>query len=253
VRTRTLVPGRHDRHGFLGAHLKVLEGLVDGRSLWFPTFNYDFLSTRVFDADDDPGQVGSLNEFARTTHAGWRTAIPVFNFAGTGPTPPQKYLTDRSIVYPFDESSLFSANVGNNGTILWYGAPFSTATILHHAESKAGGPAYRYDKDFQGMVSSGGTTAEVTLRYHVRPLDYTVDYDWDRIVSDASSQGIIRCLDDSSSIYWASSRALVDFWVEQQRKDPLYLLDAKSREWIAPRLEHLGRRFEFNDFEGDDQ
>lgn len=250
ARTRSLVPGKYDRRGFLGAHFLVLNELLDGRSVWFPTFNYDFLHTHIFDVDNDPSQVGSLNEFARTNQAQWRTSTPVFNFAGTGPAPTPNTLTNGTVIYPFDDSSLFAQSARDDGIMLWYGAPFSTATILHHAESEAGGPAYRYDKDFQGTIYSGGAATKVILRYHVRPLDRPVEYDWARIVSDAQEQGIIRSLDSDASVFWAPSRTLVNFWVDQQRQDALYLLDTKSRDWIAPKLENLGRRFEFNDFEG---
>lgn len=248
ARTRSLIPGKYDRQGYLSAHIQVLDELLDGRPVWFPTFNYDFLHTQVFDVDGAPSQVGSLNEFARTSHTQWRTSTPVFNFAGTGPAPTPH--TNGAVIYPFDGLSLFAQSARDNGIVLWYGAPLSSATILHHAESEAGGPAYRYDKDFQGKVVSGDATTEVILRYHVRPLDRPVEYDWARIVSDAQKHGVIRSLNRDASVYWAPARALVDFWVDQQRRDALYFLDAVSRNWIAPKLEKLGRRFEINDFEG---
>jgi hypothetical protein len=33
--------------------------------------------------------------------------------------------------------------------------------------------------------------------------------------------------------------------------DPLALLEAETRAWVAPKLERLGRRFELRDFEDD--
>ena len=248
ARTRSLVPGKHDRQGFLLAHLDVLSRLSDGRAMWFPTFNYDYLGTRVFDVENDRAQVGSINEFARTSHATWRTATPVFNFAGSGPAP-SATLPLETPAYPFDSASPFGQAVTDDGIVLWYGAPFSTATILHHAETAAGGPAYRYDKDFDGTVVRGSESTPTTLRYHVRPLDRPVDYDWDRIIPEAMDTGVIRELDPDASVYWASARTLVEYWVDRQQEDPLYLLNAESRAWIAPELDRLGRRFQLDDFE----
>ena len=250
ARTRSLIPGKRDRQGFLQAHLDELETLFNGRPAWFPTFNYDFLRTRTFDADNDPSQVGSINEAARVRKMSWRSPIPVFNFTGTGVAPALQEITEGAIIYPFDQASTFGRIVAEDGILLWYGAPFSTATILHHAEAMADGPPYRYDKDFQGTVFFEGASTGVTLRYHVRPLSRPVDYAWDRIVPDAQKQGIIRVLDAPASVSWASARELTNFWVERQREDALYLLDEKSRRWIAPKLDHLGRRFILEDFEG---
>lgn len=249
VNTFPLVPGRHDRQSFLRAHLTVIEKLLSGRHAWFPSFNYDFLGSRVFDVDEDRCQVGSINEFVRLNEAEWRTPTPVFNFTGSGPRPAHVSQGDPALIYPFDDDSTFAQCVREDGIVLWYGAPFSSATILHHAESMSNGPLYRYDKDFSGKVISGGISTDVVLRYHVRPLGRPVDYDWARIVSDARSQGIIRQIDEKTSVYWAPAHALVEYWVEKQLKDPLYLLDADSRSWIALKLESLGRRFELGDFE----
>lgn len=242
-----MVPTRLDREGFLAAHLTVLQGVADGRPLWFPTFNYDFLSTGRYSIKDDPSQVGSINEYARKAGTEWRTRTPVFNFAGTG-DPPSRASRLPGVVEPFDRNSPFGELIERDGSVIWYGAPFSSSTVLHHAEAIASGPLYRFDKDFAGEVLDE-QSASVVLRYHVRPRDRPFDYDWDRIFSDAREAGIVRPEGDSGTIHWAPARDLIGYWVERQSVDPLYLLDKLSRSWIEPELERLGRRFLRSDFE----
>lgn len=247
LRTRNLIEGKLDRAGFLNAQLEVIAELTDGRPTWFPTFNYDFLGTKRYSVSGDVCQVGSINEFVRVERADWRTTTPVFNFAGTGVRPADARI--NGAVCPFDELSVFGQCFESDGIVLWYGAPFSSATILHYAESRAGGPLYRFDKDFAGTVLDDGRESEVTLRYHVRPLDRHLEYDWARIMPVLLASGVVRQLGDGPPVFWSSARALIETWVEELERDPLFLLDEASREWVAPELAGLGRRFELSDFE----
>lgn len=243
-----LVPKTTNKSQLLNSHLKVIADLVDGRDVWMPTFNYDFLSTRRYSPSSDVSQVGALNEEFRT-RAAWRTSVPVFNFCGSGALPVKESLT--STVDPFDEHSIFAELVRQDGSILWYGAPFSSATFLHHAESVSGGPLYRYDKLFNGEVMSGHSNSKVSLKYHVRPMTGPVDYDWGKIVGHSRESGLISRLgtEQPGAIFVAGVRNLLQGWLERIENDAFYLLDEKSRSWIEPRVRSLGRRFRLEDFE----
>ena len=39
------------------------------------------------------------------------------------------------------------------------------------------------------------------------------------------------------------------YWLERLNKDPYYLLDETSKEWVIPKIEELGRQFKITDFE----
>jgi len=246
ARTHSLVSGVRGRDALLQAHLDNLHALGDGRAMWYPTFNYDYLRSGVYSVPSDESQVGVINESLRKSSL-WRTSMPVFNFAGRGLAP---YDLDPSltVVLPFDGQSVFAQSVELDGVVLWYGAPIHTATVLHHAEWIADGPLYRYDKDFAGRIDSEDGTRHVRLRYHVRPLGRSLDYDWPRITSDAVAEGVIQTIREKP-VQWASVRALVGYWAHRMNQDPLYLLDGASRAWVEPQLERLGRRFELADFE----
>ncbi|MBU1587292.1 MAG: AAC(3) family N-acetyltransferase [Actinobacteria bacterium] len=245
ARTHSLLGAVRGRTELLAAHGRELAKIADGRDVWFPTFNYGFLRTRHYSVDDDPSQVGAINESVRQ-QGGWRTSTPVFNFTGTGGAPVDLDAA-ADVVLPFDARSPFGQCAQHDGTVLWYGAEISTGTILHYAEWAAGGPLYRYDKDFVGRIERGTESREVTLRYHVRPMEKVLEYDWPRITADLVSAGILRDL--VGPVRWAPARDLVEFWVDRMTADPLYLLDTESREWVEPALERLGRRFELEDYE----
>jgi aminoglycoside 3-N-acetyltransferase len=246
-----LAPRSLDRNVLLVSHVENVRTLADGRDLWVPTFNYDFCMTGLFDADRDPSQIGPINERIRQG-GDWRTLVPVFNVAGFGP-PPATTIELPDLVDPFDDESIFGDLVGAEGIIAWYGAPFSSTTLIHHTERMAGGVPYRYDKDFAGVVLHQGSRTDVVLRYLVRPLTPLVTYDWDRLARQAESVGVRQVLDDRGVLWWAPAKDLADLWIQEQQRDPLALLDDKSRAWIEPALKRLGRPFRLEDFESHGQ
>ena len=247
-RTARIVKPSRDREAFLDAHVAVLKQVAGDRGLWIPAFNYDFPRTHVFDVAADEAQIGPIPEHFRRTAAEWRTPIPIFSVTGTGrmPVVPWGQNTDA-----FGEESVFARLVENDGVILYYGDTFCYNTIVHYAERRSGGPAYRYDKMFGGQVltSADGLSALGSLLYHVRPLGTDLDYDWPGLLDSAIEAGICRRVDGSPEVLASSARALCDFWIEALRKDPLALLDQKTRTWVEPKLEKLGRRFVIDDFE----
>ena len=146
---------------------------------------------------------------------------------------------------------MFAELVGENGVVLYYGDTFHYNTLVHYAERVLGGPVYRYDKIFPGrVITHDGTEIAGSLKYHVRPLGTGLDYDWPRLLDESIEAGVTRRLDGNPEILAASARGLYDLWVSNMRQDPLALLDDKTRKWVEPAVEELGRRFVITDFEG---
>lgn len=246
-RASRLVRGSRDRLALLDSHIAVLRDISADRSMWMPAFNYDFPQTGVFDVRLDPVQVGPIPERFRSTTAQWRTAVPMFTVAGTGPPPPVRWGDDTD---PFGEESIFARLAEMNGVILYYGNTFATNTIVHYAERRYGGPAYRYDKRFRGrVIMPDGQSLSGSLSSHVRPLSHHVDYDWPRLLRLATAAGVCRPVENFPEVMAASARFIVEFWIRAMLDDPLSLLDAESRIWIEPALDRLGRRFTIADFE----
>ena len=238
-----------ERAMLLERHLELLTDVVEGRGLWFPTFNYGYTRTRHFDVASDPSEVGVLSEYARIEFAAWRTPVPVFSLAGNGPEP---YLPLPETLDPFGTESAFSRLVELDGAILFHGAGLHSCTAIHHAERMADGPDYRYDKLFIGeVVDAVGTRREHVLRYHVRPMGFSLDYDWSRLRAELLEAAVAQEVAvRGSSALVLGARALIAFWVERLRADPLHLLNADSRTWVRRRLDALGRPFRLEDFEG---
>ena len=234
-------------------HLGMLAAVAGERPVWMPTFCYGFTRHGTFDPDTEASEVGVLTERFRVEQAWWRSAVPVFSFAGMGSRPA---IDEGALIDPFDDRSAFAAMVRDDAALLCYGAPFASMTIKHHVERLSGGPAYRYDKDFPGQVRfASGSSLSVVLRYHVRPLGRPASYDDDRIARDLEADvgaAGFRRFDGTARLIALSARRAVHAWLDRLADDPLYFLDAPSRTWIEPALQRLGRRFERADFEGPD-
>lgn len=246
-RAARLVKPVRDRDSYLDAHVALIRDTAEGRALWMPAFNYDFSKSRVFDVRKSESQLGPIPERFRVTVAKWRTPIPIFSVAGIGGQPRQSWgeFTD-----PFGDDSMFAELVAADGVVLYYGDTFHYNTLVHYAERVVGGPVYRYDKIFPGsVVLSDGTAVEGSLNYHVRPLGTGLDYDWPRLLDEALDSGVCRRLDGNPEILAASARRLCDLWVREMKRDPYALLDEKTRKWVEPAIEELGRRFIISDFE----
>ena len=217
--------------------------------MWMPAFNYDFPRTGVFDVRADRVQVGPIPEQFRNTIAEWRTLVPMFSVCGTGDEPLTAWSRQTD---PFDGGSIFDQLVQGDGVVLYYGDTFSSNTLVHYSESLSGGPLYRYDKEFAGyVVTQNGERIDGSLKCHVRPLGRDLDYDWPRLERAAIEAGVCSVVEGTPEVLAASARELAGFWVEEMQRDPLSLLDPRSRSWVEPMLEKLGRRFDINDFEQD--
>lgn len=249
LNTLRLVPRNRDLNELADSHIKRINQMVDDRSIWMPAFNYSFPSSKMFNITEDASEVGLISERFRTQSA-WRTKTPIFNFSGNGEEPLIPLETEKPID-PFDKDSAFGFLTKNHGSILWYGAPIASATILHFVESGGNKPPYRYDKVFTGKVQTQDKMIDISLKYHVRPRSGPLGYDWTRLNADAFESGVIRKvkLEQEADIYACTASELVDFWNHRYEIDPFYFLDPASRAWTEPMVEKLGRRFEIQDFE----
>lgn len=246
-RTARMVKPSRNREEFLDAHIAILKEVAAHRGLWIPAFNYDFPRTRVFDVTSDQAQVGPIPEHFRTMAAEWRTGVPIFSVTGTGTEPAVAWGENTDA---FGDDSVFARLVESDGVILYYGDTFCYNTIVHFAEARSGGVPYRYDKLFPGrVVANDGASVPGSLCYHVRPLGTDLDYDWDRVLKSAVDAGVCRRVQGNPEVLASSARALCDFWIAELVRDPLGLLDKKTRAWVEPFLQKLGRSFMRADFE----
>lgn len=236
------------RDEFLASHLAELKSLHDNISIWMPAFNYDFCKGEVYSIPSTKSRVGALSEYFRSKISDWRTDVPVFSFAGFGAAPK---LYHNAEIDPFGAKSIFDHLYRNEAWMMHYGSSISSSTILHYAERQSGLLSYRYDKIFKGKIQDmEGRISNVALKYHVRPLGRYLDYDWNKIEQNLVDEKIlIQFRNKKTMISLCRIDLLVDYWLLRLRQDPLCLLDLKSKSWIEPLLDKLGRTFLITDFE----
>ena len=216
---------------------------------WIPAFNYQFPRTHELDLRTASIEAGKLNQFLHDEQwADFRTFDPMFSVLGKG-TPP---FQPTECVSSFGHGSMFDHLLDKDGVIVLYGATIASLTILHHAESIFGGVPYRYEKLISGKLTDDqGHSHSIEWRSHFRPFGQDLDYDWGKVETVLMNAGVVRQL-VSGYPYLGSiidARGCTDVLVEELKKDPLIFLDSKSRAWVEPKLNQLGRGFLITDFE----
>ena len=217
--------------------------------LWMPAFNYGFSRGEDFRVAYTPSQSGVLSEYFRLQLSTWRTHVPIFSIAGTGPQP--EVATDGPVLLAFGPCSAYAVLVANEGLVLNVGCDLRFLTLAHYAEVADGFPVlYRYDKDFAGVIELvDGSCTEVIVRYHVTLPTNRITYDWSLVQQRMAAAGALREIHKFGGGSLIDAPRFVDEWQRLARVDPFWPLSAESRIWVQPMSERLGRRFVQSDFE----
>lgn len=210
----------------LAVYLRAIVETAEQRLLLFPTFNYDFCRTGIYDVLEDTCQVGQLNEYVRGCFPYQRTQTPVFNFCVLGDT----QFSMTAAVNPFSSESTFGHLVARQAGVVLFGAGLSSNTFIHHVEEMAD-VGYRYIKPFPGEILYDGERYRITLKYRVRPLmSGAVEYDFERLYSDLLARGILRRYRLGHGwVHFYRADELFEYWLLQLNTDELFLLTGSSR------------------------
>lgn len=224
-----IIDAMGSRTEMLDAHLDLIMNATAGRTVLFPTFNYDYCRTGNYIVASDPSQVGALSEHARLRHPGCRTQTPVFNFVQLG----EPRVSASPLVNAFDSDSTFGELARLQATVVFYGAPFATNTFLHCVEEYRQ-VGYRYLKEFPGRVWVDGQPIASKLLYRVRPLIAgALEYDWPRLIEDLRAESLLHSAPVGRGVMH-SYRAdrLLQFWGERLASNELYLLTEGARAMV---------------------
>jgi len=235
--------------GILAAHAAWLDRLPV--KLRISAFHYQFPRSGRIDLRTAPVEVGSLNQYMLEHWAGWRTTDPIFSWL-VRTAEPAVDAWDGNHLVAFGERSAFAESVAQQGAVLLYGTGARSLTLIHHAEWRAGGVPYRYQKRFVGnLVDWNGNRRNIDYLLHVRPWDCSLDYDWAGIAQTLITAGAMRPLVPHAPRcgYLVDASGAVAALTQSIQCDPLCLLDRASRAWVEPALSKLGRAFELADFE----
>jgi aminoglycoside 3-N-acetyltransferase len=232
---------------FLDQHISELLDICYPMDIIMPSFNYDFCKGKPYNIKTDSSQVGTLSEHFRLNYSKWRTSTPVFNFSGTGNNVSNtKYNTD-----PFDEESVFGFLTKNNALLMHYGSGFNSTTLIHYVERISGQLVYRFDKQFSGkVIDNDNQEFSCDLKYHVRPLNYKMEYDWQKLEQELINSNIIKKFKEGrTQIIIGNISNIVDFWLKKLNYDRFYFLEEETRLWVVEKYNLLARQFLQTDFE----
>lgn len=235
---------------YLISHIDNINNIFYDYNIWMPSFNYDYCETRIYDIKNDPVSVGVLNDFYKNI-AKWRTETPVFSMSGNGAYPVKKYV-NGDIINPFGFNSEFDYLYKTNSLYCHYGSNIGHTTLIHYVEGICGNLLYRYKKLFKGSVILDNNKIDITLNYHVRPINHILDFDIKKIYNDLDKNNLIVNFKIDNNVNYItlfSVKKVVDYWLIKLDKDPFYFLNEDSKSWLIPKVEKLGRGFLISDFE----
>ncbi len=167
----------------------VLEKSVGGEgTVVMPTFSYSFCKGEAYDKAHTRSTVGALTDFFRTEPGVERSVHPMFSVAAWGARRGSFLETSKD---SFGAGTVFETLRRLGGTIVLFGTDFQACTFLHHIEQMHAVP-YRFMKTFEGMIVDGAASYHDAYTYFVRPLDGTIENDFNVIEPHLREKGFLR-------------------------------------------------------------
>ena len=152
----------------------LLDSLIDivlpNGTIAFPTFNFDFNTSSIYDYRNTPSRMGSLSELARRNKYFYRTTCPIYSYAIIGSK--QKYFKKINNFSWYSEKSVFNYFKEKNFKIFIIDLEDNKSmTFLHYCEEffKVN---YRYYKNFSGYyIDINGHKDFRTYTGYVRKIE----------------------------------------------------------------------------------
>ena len=202
---------RRDRNKIEQKHFYFLNKNFGSKNILIPSFNYGFAETKKFDLDKTPSEVGTLSNYILNNNLLYRTDTPFFSFL-------HKMQKNISFGYtPFGKGSVFDYVFKNGGSIIFYGADIDSCTFIHYLESAKKQPVYRYDKKFSGSIINKNKIKKVEVKLHVRPNNFFLDYDWNKIFNLLNRKKMIKKF--GRNFFGLRAKDIYEIWLEKFEKD----------------------------------
>ena len=218
----------------------------DSSRLIFPAFNYNYGDNLEFNILEDEIEVGSLPVWVKKTQNFHRTAIPFFSVLSID----DLGIESNDLINPFGKKSFFYKLYEKDGIIFFLGASFKSNTFIHFIEEMVNnGPLYRYKKRFDGKVIFDGVEKNISFEMYVRPKNSSLDYDWDRLEIELIDNNLLKTYKGFKQLKLIKARELFSFWKKRIEKDPFYLLNDFSREFMFKATLDGTKRLVIEDFE----
>ncbi len=211
-----------------------------------PTFNYDFLHSKIYDVKKDKSQVGALNEFFRKKYISNRTHTPVFNVITTKKT---SQIKKNSCNDPHGSKSFYNVAYQNKYDIIFLGK--FIPSMAHYVERKISVP-YRYEKKFSGkIINYKGNIYSTIIKYNVRPLlNKSIVMDTNKIINDLKKNKILKLINTKGSFLGCyNSKIVSDFWIKKNKISKMYFLTKNSKQNAKYLLKKFGNPLKFENIE----
>ena len=147
-----------------------LEVVGERGTVIFPTFNFEFPKSKIFDIVNTPSKMGALSEHARCQKDAIRTAHPFYSFVAFGFHKDLFYNLDN--ISGYGQDSPFKLLRKLNGKIGVLGLEDqSSMTFYHHVEETLD-VNYRFHKKFEGnYIDKNRIERKKVYSLFVRDLD----------------------------------------------------------------------------------
>lgn len=219
------------------AVLQVLNNAVGSEgTIVVPTFNFDFCKGKLYSVKETPSvKMGNLSEYVRKHPAAIRSKHPMQSVAALGKY--SELITKNDTQSAFEKGGSFDIMTNLNGKLLFLGANFQSAALIHGVEEKLHVP-YRYKKLFSGSwMGINGKICRKTYSMFVRSEILKPILRLSVLENNLIEQGKLKSA--TLGMGKVSSVSFKDFLeaAEQMiKKDPFALLD--NREEVIDKIEN---------------
>jgi FkbH-like protein len=221
------------RQEMLADFINSLQRSCTSSSIFIPTFDYEYCSTRRYNPEDGKSQLGGISKYCANRFKSYRTLVPVFNHADIKERHEpinDLYRLDKA----FGEESFYDWFTEQDGYIFFWGCRFEVSnTYIHHVEQLSQ-VCYRYKKLFQGRVYSKQSPIDLAFDFNVRPGDFEISYlDLGRSIASETDNLLI---DKVYNIEGYSAKQFISKASPILNRDEFALLSNESRLAISKYL-----------------
>ncbi len=205
--------------------------LGQGRTLIFPTFNYDFPKSRSEDLRIQKSQIGILSEEFRKI-AKLRSAHPMFSFVGFGKDAEEILSPKEAEWNPFLTSSVYHRLFLRDALMLLIGIDLRACTFMIYIEAMCA-VKYRFFKPFRGeMINFEGEKIQGEFYHFCLPRSEPSKVNYSKIQQELLEANILRFSPlGGSGIYTFRTKEFFNFVQNRLKQEPFILLETAPKAY----------------------
>jgi len=191
-----------------------------------PCFNFDFCTGKTFDRWNTASEgMGVFSEYVRRFPAAIRSKHPMQSVAAIGGL--AKEICEPDTYSSFAVDGPFSMMIEAKAKLLFVGAPFQSASLIHYVEERLNVP-YRYWKSFSGMYLDHKNDAQEMREYsmYVRNMEEDPKLKLALLQDELASRGLLHISSlGMGQLIYCSFESFLEVALEMLSNDPYSLLE----------------------------